>query len=439
MFRNFLFTMSLSGTVVFLAYITLYPLARRYFPARWRYYSLCMCIFFYLFPLPLLKYDILSRVSRFFPALEKVFVPQNRPFADESFLIIHYRNKIHVPPKVLYMWVLIGFCGIISIILIFRIFRFYIRSKKIHINIAVEEIPQKWQELFHETKAQMKIHTKVQLLCSANCTTPVTWGAFAPVILFPVPSDELDEKTFHLMLKHELVHIKYCHLYIKYIGLLVRTIHWFNPLIYLWFRELCNISEMMCDEIVTKDMEAEQCSQYRRAILNCSAKTASRQYFPFSAHLSGDGMILKRRLSEMKIEKKKKLIPALLFALILGSFGTITAFAYTPPNNLTGVNEAFGDICALTATEDWIDDTAELPYDYYYTDNDGTISPITETNVTPRSCSHQYMLSGTSTQHTPDGKGGCGIVQSQAWKCSKCGKIKIGDEIRTIHYNKCPH
>ena len=78
----------------------------------------------------------------------------------------------------------------------------------------------------------------------------------------------------------------------------------------------------------------------------------------------------------MKIEKKKKIIPALLFALILGSFGTITAFAYTPPNSLVDANEDFGDICALTAMEDWIDDTAELPYDYYYTDNDGTICPI---------------------------------------------------------------
>lgn len=440
MFRNFLFTMSLSGTVVFLAYMILYPLARRYFPVRWRYYTLCMCIIFYLFPPPLLKNNTLSRLFRSQPVFQAI-MPPPKVNMDNTFLIVSYSDKLQIAPSLLYMWGIISFCGIISLILIIKTFYHYRRMKKTYVNIAVEQPPKKWQELFLKIKAQMKINQKVRLLCSACCTSPVTWGALSPVILFPIPSDETDEETFRLMLTHELTHIKYHHLHIKYLGLLVRTIHWFNPMVYLWFRELCNICEMMCDETVTKNMEPEQCRQYSHMILSCALQNAFCQSYPFSAHLADDAIILKRRICEMQNKKRKLWIPALFLSLTLAVSGTITSFAYTPPDTVSISDEPYesGEIIKITAAEDRTDDTADLPYDYYYTDSDGNIYPLSETAVASSSCSHQYTVPVKVTKHDPDGKGGCTVTQREALKCSKCDSIKIGDEIYTLHYNKCPH
>lgn len=58
MFRNLLFTMSLSGSLVMVLYLILYPLARRYFPLVWRYRVLKMAIFFYLIPVEGCKYYV---------------------------------------------------------------------------------------------------------------------------------------------------------------------------------------------------------------------------------------------------------------------------------------------------------------------------------------------------------------------------------------------
>lgn len=438
MFRNFLFTMSLSGTIVFLAYIILHPLARRYFPARWRYYTLCMCMFFYLFPLPLLK----NRTFLFLrsqPVIQETFKLQPKIGVDNSYLIVYYGDKFQIAPKILYIWGFIGFCGIISLLLALRTFRHYRKARRIYMGTAMEPVPKRWQELLYETRTQLKIRREVRLLCSGCCTGPVTWGAFSPVILFPAPSDDMDEETFRLMLKHELIHIKYHHLYIKYIGLLVRSVHWFNPMAYLWFQELCNLSEIMCDETVIKDIELEQGRQYCRIILSCATNDTSRQSLPYSAHLTEDATVLKRRISEMKNKKKKKLIPALLLSLIFGISGTITAFAYAPPDIMEDKDDQFGDYYIITAEEDQTNDVAELPYDYYYTDSQGNVYPLSEDMVILNSCSRHDWATITVTRHTADGKGGCTITETQAKKCSKCGSIEFGDEIYTLHYNKCPH
>ena len=53
MIQNLLFMMSLSGTVVFVFYLAIYPVARRYFSIRWRYGILKMAMAFYLIPFSL--------------------------------------------------------------------------------------------------------------------------------------------------------------------------------------------------------------------------------------------------------------------------------------------------------------------------------------------------------------------------------------------------
>ncbi len=66
MFRNLLFTMSLSGSIVMVLYLILYPLARKYFPLVWRYRVLKVAMFFYLIPIAECKYYILIILKRLF-------------------------------------------------------------------------------------------------------------------------------------------------------------------------------------------------------------------------------------------------------------------------------------------------------------------------------------------------------------------------------------
>ncbi len=67
MFSNIFFTMSLTGSIVFLLYILTYPFAKKYFSLKWRYMILKMAIVFYLLPVSMCKYLIIDVIHRFFP------------------------------------------------------------------------------------------------------------------------------------------------------------------------------------------------------------------------------------------------------------------------------------------------------------------------------------------------------------------------------------
>ena len=57
-FKNMFFVMSVSGTVVFVLYMLLYPLSERYFSLKWRYRILKLAMMFFLVPFPLCKYYV---------------------------------------------------------------------------------------------------------------------------------------------------------------------------------------------------------------------------------------------------------------------------------------------------------------------------------------------------------------------------------------------
>lgn len=195
MFRNFLFTMSLSGTVIFFAYIILSPLARRYFPVRWRYYALCMCIFFYLFPLPLMKNRFLL-LLRSQPVIKETFHLQAKIGVDNSYLIVYYGDKFQIAPRILYIWGLIGFSGILSLLLILRTFRNYRRAKRAYTSIAAQQAPERWMELLHKTSAQLKIRKKSGSYAPAAVQAPLHGAHFHQSFCFLHPTSIWTKRPF---------------------------------------------------------------------------------------------------------------------------------------------------------------------------------------------------------------------------------------------------
>ena len=68
-FKNMFFVMSVSGTVVFVLYMLLYPLSERYFSLKWRYRILKTALFFYLIPVGGCKYYVFGILQTMFPNL----------------------------------------------------------------------------------------------------------------------------------------------------------------------------------------------------------------------------------------------------------------------------------------------------------------------------------------------------------------------------------
>lgn len=100
----------------------------------------------------------------------------------------------------------------------------------------------------------------------------MTMGVFSPVIIFPVPGKldfEADERRY--IMKHELQHIKSGDLLIKFLALFALAVHWYNPICYLLFHELCVVIELDCDYGVTNHIDEAQRRRYGNLILDLAA------------------------------------------------------------------------------------------------------------------------------------------------------------------------
>lgn len=110
MFRNILFMMSLSGSVIMILYVLFYPLAQRYFPLIWRYRILKIAMFFYLIPVAECKYYVLKLLKALFPALwDKIFAMKPSSF-DLTYSIYIENGLIQLSPNIYMMFLIIISC-----------------------------------------------------------------------------------------------------------------------------------------------------------------------------------------------------------------------------------------------------------------------------------------------------------------------------------------
>lgn len=131
---------------------------------------------------------------------------------------------------------------------------------------------------------------RVQLMECRLVSGPLLLGPLRPVILLPpgVETDRLED-----ILAHELTHVRRHDLLYKWLTAAVTSLHWFNPLMPLYRREIGHLCELSCDQVVTRKMDAGARRRYGETLLAMAA--------PPPAGLLGLGATLcegKRKLEE---------------------------------------------------------------------------------------------------------------------------------------------
>ena len=96
-------------------------------------------------------------------------------------------------------------------------------------------------------------------------------GFIRPQVYLPMGMSKNNRRH---ILAHERTHLEKGDHWIKMIGFMALSIHWFNPLVWLAYYLLCKDIEMACDERVVQFMELEERKSYSAALLNCSTNHA---------------------------------------------------------------------------------------------------------------------------------------------------------------------
>ena len=158
---------------------------------------------------------------------------------------------------------------------------------------------------------------------SESISTPFAAGIIHPDIYIPKGIEDVEKRY---ILLHERIHVKNKDCLIKTFGAVLLSVNWFNPLIWLAYKLMCDDLEMRCDEEVIKSMDADVMREYCISIVMHSINSKVTYKIPgvCFAKKSFGGMEVKMRIKNMFSKKVSKSVAVV--ALVASVF-TVTALS----------------------------------------------------------------------------------------------------------------
>ncbi|WP_121615392.1 BlaR1 family beta-lactam sensor/signal transducer [Virgibacillus halodenitrificans] len=153
------------------------------------------------------------------------------------------------------------------------VIRSWIKLRKIKKSLCLVK-DQAILTLFAQCKHRLHISRKIVLAQSSLIKTPMTFGITRAYIVVPTHTQvKLTNNEWKYILLHELKHHKSKDIFTNYIVVLFQIIYWFNPLIWVAFKEMRLDREIACDHAVLKLLKQEDYKAYGNTIINFVDKT----------------------------------------------------------------------------------------------------------------------------------------------------------------------
>lgn len=166
--------------------------------------------------------------------------------------------------------------------------------------------------LFHQFWSGSR---EVQLFRNPLVNTPMLVGVFKPSLI--IPEHHYDEKQLHFIVLHELTHLRRFDIAVKWLIMIVASVHWFNPLVYFIKKEINHACELACDEAVIHRLGPAERQAYGETLLSMAAENR----YPLGvlqATMSEEKETLKERLlAILKFKPKSRISWLVSFLLLL--------------------------------------------------------------------------------------------------------------------------
>ena len=168
-------------------------------------------------------------------------------------------------------------------------------------------------EQLRELCSELGVCKDVALLIYEKASSPMIIGFWQPILV--LPGDEYTPQESYYILKHELIHLRRHDVLIKFLLMLAKDIHWFNPIVYLMQREAVVDMELACDEAVVRGASFDQREAYSETLMSM-LHGAQRRGPMLSTQFSGSVRIMKMRFRNI-LSKANKKNGIILFSAIL--------------------------------------------------------------------------------------------------------------------------
>ncbi|RRD31527.1 M56 family metallopeptidase [Streptococcus minor] len=169
-------------------------------------------------------------------------------------------------------------------------------------------------EHFFDIKERFGIKKDLKLIHYPAGHSPMMTGFRHIKVLLP-ETDYTDEEL-ELIFEHELTHYLHRDIYVNLLGILVTSLHWFNPIVRLAYKEIQEAGEIYCDYDVLQKRDAHYRAFYGETIITMIDKK-QKQPIALTTCFYSNKFSLKRRITMiMNHQLPKRLLSTGLLVLI---------------------------------------------------------------------------------------------------------------------------
>jgi TonB family protein len=182
-----------------------------------------------------------------------------------------------------------AFAALLLLVEGWRLVRISSRAERIH--------SPEWMSVAAQIAESYDVRRRVALLQTSAPDLLATWGLFQPRVLLPAHVGDWSEDRIRIVLAHEFAHIRRNDWFIQIAAEAVRTIFWFNPLIWIACTRLRRDSEQACDDVVLG--ERIPARDYAQHLLDIARKCRNPRTAWIAATPIARSSTLERRIAAM--------------------------------------------------------------------------------------------------------------------------------------------
>lgn len=183
--------------------------------------------------------------------------------------------------------------------------------------ISDEAVKQSLKEAARETglrRPEKEGAERSFLYGSPAVREPFVIGFREPILI--LPEKEYDSRVLHFIFLHECFHIKQRDTLYKLFLLLMQSLLWFQPLMYLLKAAGYRDVEVACDEAVVEGKDMAERKAYGAALLDCMEQ-ARAEGQAYSAYFYHGKRLMRARISAIMNEEKRWEFPAYAAIIVL--------------------------------------------------------------------------------------------------------------------------
>lgn len=167
-----------------------------------------------------------------------------------------------------------------------------------------------------ECKAALNIKKDIPAFFTNNVSTPSLFEIFRPVLLIPKDTYHKisDDELKHIFL-HELCHFKRKDNLINWVVVILKILHWFNPIIWYGFYKMREDCEIACDTMAMSYMSEKEKSEYGYTLVHLLEITSKQNHLLGTMGILSDKSGIKRRI--IMISKNKRYVKFSLLGIAI--------------------------------------------------------------------------------------------------------------------------